>query len=223
MIRIYIICEGRTETMFVNELLKEHFVHEGIDLIAKLIGRPGHQGGNIQFDRLYADLRKLLLGDSTAYCTTFFDFYGLHPDFPGKKNAQQKTVVSDKYMCIIDALTEKIKAELGESSWYRFIPYVQMHEFEGLLFSDPDGLARGIGQRDLASDFRTIRNGFDSPEAINDSPHTAPSKRIEKLFSPYDKPRHGPLAALEIGLETILAQCPLFNQWINHLKSLASP
>lgn len=36
----------------------------------------------------------------------------------------------------------------------RFIPYVQMHEFEGLLFSDPSQLAAALGEQDLAKNSR---------------------------------------------------------------------
>ncbi|MEO5348264.1 MAG: DUF4276 family protein [Magnetococcus sp. YQC-3] len=220
MIRVYVICEGRTEAIFVKDVLREFFAGSGIHVLAKIIGRPGHKGGNIQFDRLYADLRDLLLEDRGAYCTTFFDFYGLHNDFPGKKEAQQQRVSKDKFNCVVNGMARTIQEKLGEAPARRFIPYIQMHEFEGLLFSDPDGLARGISQEALAGDFRAIRDGFASPEEINDSVHTAPSKRIEQLFPAYDKPLYGSLAAMEIGLETIQARCPLFNQWIRAIKTL---
>ena len=77
----------------------------------------------------------------------------------------------------------------------RFIPYVQMYEFEGLLFSDTLALAKGVNQGRLVDRFKIIRDQFDTPEEINDSPETAPSKRILNLFPEYDKPLHGSLAA----------------------------
>lgn len=78
MTRVYVICEGQTEELFVCEVLYEMISRHDIYLLPTLIGKPGHKGGNIRFDRMYTDLRKLLLGDQSAYCTTFFDFYGLH-------------------------------------------------------------------------------------------------------------------------------------------------
>ncbi len=111
---------------------------------------------------------------------------------------------------------------IGDQALRRFIPYVQMHEFEGLLFSDADAFAKGLNQTGLELSFRQIRDQFATPEDINDSPITAPSKRIKAAFSQYDKVLHGSLAALEIGLPSIRQQCPLFNGWLTTLEVLAT-
>jgi hypothetical protein len=66
----------------------------------------------------------------------------------------------------------------------RFVPFVVMHEFEALLFSDCAAFGRGIYRPDLASGFQEIRDQFPTPEEIDDSPVTAPSKRVEALASP---------------------------------------
>jgi Domain of unknown function (DUF4276) len=108
----------------------------------------------------------------------------------------------------------------GKDSLRRFVPYVQMYEFEGLLFSDCIELALAIGQPGLVREFRQIRNLFDSPEDINDSPITAPSKRIANLYPVYDKPVHGSLAALGIGLAKIREECSLFDDWLQQLEKL---
>ncbi|MGQ0622286.1 MAG: DUF4276 family protein [Panacagrimonas sp.] len=102
----------------------------------------------------------------------------------------------------------------------RFIPYVQMYEFEGLLFSGPQHLASAIGQPGLGPDFQRIRDGFDTPESINDSPITAPSKRISSLYRGYEKPLHGSLAAMEIGLTAIRGQCARFDAWLRQIEAL---
>lgn len=104
----------------------------------------------------------------------------------------------------------------------RFLPYVQMHEFEGLLFSDPDAFATGIGKSSLADKIREIAQQFDSPEDINDRPDKAPSKRIAKLMPGYAKPLHGILAALQIELPQMRQACGLFNEWMWRLESLGS-
>lgn len=220
MIRIHVICEGQTEEMFVNEILAAEFYSKNIYLTPSLIGKPGHKGGNFKFDRLLADVRARLLGDATAYCTTFFDFYGLPEGFPGKAAAKTKNGIEEKANCLQDALVEKLQARLGEDPLRRFIPYVQMYEFEGLLFSHPEKLAEGISKADLGDPFQKVRNAFNSPEEINNSPHTAPSKRIEGLFRGYDKPVHGSLAALEIGLEAIRAECHRFDAWLSEIAAL---
>ena len=97
---------------------------------------------------------------------------------------------------------------------------VQMYEFEGLLFSDTQALAIGLNKGNLASQFNTIRSQFDTPEDINNSKETAPSKRILKHFPEYDKPVHGSLAAIEIGLEIIRNECPLFDGWLKEIEKL---
>ena len=102
----------------------------------------------------------------------------------------------------------------------RFIPFVMMHEFEALLFSDCEQFAIGIDRP--ASRFQKIRDSFPSPEAIDDSPVTAPSKQIEALVPGYEKPLLGALAALEIGLETMRVECPHFDCWVSRLESHAT-
>ncbi len=112
MIRIHIICEGQTEETLVKELLTPHFVSMGIYPDAVLIGKPGHKGGRVKFERLFTDTRNLLLNDPTAYCTTFFDFYALPTDFPGKANADQQTAIGDKANCIHVGLSQDLEEKL---------------------------------------------------------------------------------------------------------------
>ncbi|MDO7897443.1 DUF4276 family protein [Pseudomonas citrulli] len=221
MIRVHVICEGQTEEMFINEVLAQTFHYLDIYLTPSLIGKPGHKGGNVRFERLLTDLEKRLLGDRHAYCTTFFDFYGLPEEFPGKADANGKDTMDGKANCLLNAMMEKLQLKLGEDALRRFIPYVQMYEFEGLLFSCPKGLATGINQPALEDKFLHIRNAFDTPESINNSPVTAPSKRLLKLYEGYDKPLHGSLAAIEIGLPAIRLQCRRFDEWVRRLEGLA--
>jgi hypothetical protein len=103
----------------------------------------------------------------------------------------------------------------------RFVPFVVTHEFEGLLISDCAAFSRGIGRSELEAAFRKIRDQFATPEQINDSPNTAPSKRLEALMPGYQKPLFGVLAVLEIGLSRIRSECPHFDRWLRQLESLA--
>ncbi|AHC37754.1 MULTISPECIES: DUF4276 family protein [Pseudomonas] len=220
MIRVHVICEGQTEEMFINEVLAQAFHHLGIYLMPALIGKPGHKGGNFRFERLLSDVEKRLLGDRQAYCTTFFDFYGLPEEFPGKANAAGKNSMDEKADCLLEAMVERLAIELGDDAMRRFIPYVQMYEFEGLLFSCPRRLATGINQPNLEDRFMHIRNEFETPETINNSPMTAPSKRLKTLYAGYDKPLHGSLAAIEIGLPAIREQCSRFDTWLSEMEAL---
>lgn len=221
MVRVHVICEGQAEEMFVNEVLSASFLGRGIHLRPSLVGKPGHKGGTIRLQRLLADVRNRLLNDTTAYCTTFFDYYGLPGSFPGRVDAGKQTATKQRAGCIVDALTKSLGESISEEHLRRFIPYVQMHEFEGLLFSNVSAFARSIDQIELAQNLERIRNAFESPEDINDGAATAPSKRITRLLPTYEKPLNGSLAAIEIGLDTIRKECPLFNAWLSRIEALA--
>jgi hypothetical protein len=93
-----------------------------------------------------------------------------------------------------------------------------MHEFEGLLFSNCSTFAKAIGQENLKTALQKIRNQFETPEEIDESPQSAPSKRISALMPNYEKPLHGTLAALEIGLGEMRKQCPHLRCWLTKLE-----
>jgi len=153
------------------------------------------------------------------------DFYGL-PDrgageWPGRAGARGVDGHS-KASSVEAALASEIVAAMGlDFDRRRFVPFVVMHEFEGLLFSDCAAFSDGIGRPDLASTFRRIREEFKTPEDINDSAATAPSKRVKTLIPGYEKPLFGALAILNIGLDKIRAECPHFDDWLTRLESLA--
>jgi hypothetical protein len=220
MRRVHIICEGQTEETFVNEVLAPHLHRFDVFPSAALVGKPGHKGGRVTTKRMAGDVKLRLLGDPTACCTTFFDFYGLDSGFIGKVAAATKQTPGDKAQEIETALSNHVMELTNNTVTQRFRPYVQMYEFEGLLFSDPAKMASGLFRSDLLSDFSTIRNGFNSPEEINDSSVTAPSKRILALMPEYNKPLHGSLAALEVGLDVIRGACPRFHGWVTWMESL---
>ncbi|MDV7397185.1 DUF4276 family protein, partial [Arthrospira platensis SPKY1] len=66
------------------------------------------------------------------------------------------------------------------------------------------------------------RASVSSPEEINDHPQTAPSKRLISLLKGYDKALHGPLVALDIGLDRLRVENPRFDAWIKRLEALAT-
>lgn len=220
MKRVHIICEGQTEETFVNEVLAPHLARYDVFPSAALVGKPGHKAGHISTARMAGDIKLRLLGDKTAWCTTFFDFYGLDSKFVGKDEAALKSSYQDKALIIEAALKKHILGKTGEDAIRRFFPYVQMYEFEGLLFSDPVKLAAGLYATNLENDFVAIRSQFGTPEEINDSRITAPSKRILELMPAYEKPIYGSLAAIEVGLDTIRRECKRFDVWVGILEGL---
>ena len=221
MNHVHIICEGTTESGFAKAVLAPHLALKGIMLHPARIGRIGQKGGNITFDRLRRDIGARLTSHREAYCTTFIDFYGLPQDFPGKREAARFVSLEDKQAAVCGELENQLREAIGENVMRRFIPYVQMHEFEALLFCDTGALASVIGVSDADGKLEAVRIAFATPEHIDDSPDTAPSKRILDIDPQYRKPVSGLQAALEIGLPSMRDQCPLFRAWLRSLESLA--
>ena len=220
MIRVHVVCEGQTEEMFVNELLAPNLRHKDIVLVPSLLGEPGHKGGNVKIERVMKDVRLRLLGERSAYCTLLIDFYGISPKFPGYEEASRMNQHTTKSEILIRGMSAAIEAEVGPNAMRRFLPYVQMYEFEGLLFSEPSTFATSINCPELANDLAAIRSSFRSPEEINDSRTTAPSKRIEDLYPQFEKPIHGTFGAMEIGIDRIRTECPLFSSWLAAIENL---
>ncbi len=224
MTRIYVICEGQTEETFIYEVLAPELMKSQIYLVPCLIrkGKSGSRstkGGGVKYQRVLDNI-KLLLNDKNALCTTFFDFYGLDDDFPGKKQAIAAGIDAiDKSKIFISEFISCLQVDLPEHH-RRVIPYVQMYEFEGLLFSEPDMLADNINV-DIAK-ITTIADQFATPEDINNSKETAPSKRIEKLCPSYDKVIQGNMTALDIGYQKIAKKCLLFASWVEQIKNVVN-
>ncbi|MCL2348890.1 MAG: DUF4276 family protein [Planctomycetaceae bacterium] len=220
--RIHVICEGQTEEMFVNLVLQPHFQPLGIHVIPKLIGIYGHRGGNVGYRRVITDIKFLLENDPHSYVTTFIDYYGIYANFPGVPEAKKKRTALEKHDEVVGAFYAKLVDDLGTEAAERVVPYVQMHEFEGLLFSDPQEMANGILQPHLWKKFAKILFEFESPEEINDNIETAPSKRIEHIFRGYQKVLHGSVIVRRIGLEKIRRECFLFDMWLAQLENLSA-
>lgn len=149
--------------------------------------------------------------------TTMIDLYGLPASFPGHDIAARQTLRANR-MATLEAA---FQATLGDS---RFSPYIQVHEFEALLYCDLAMLHQRIdgaeaGLRALAREVEGM-----APEDINDGATTAPSKRLVKRVPSYEKlkVRVGAPAAAAIGLPTLRAKCPHFNAWVTRLEHLGA-
>jgi hypothetical protein len=150
------------------------------------------------------------------------DLYGLGGGFPGLTSPPNLSG-QEKAARIEHAIADDIGAEVPDlRPDVRFLPYLQVHEYEGLLFSNPAAFATSIGQGHLATQFQEIRDDFRTPEDINDDPNTAPSKRVLGLYPSYRKVVRGTVAAKAIGIERMRQECPHFREWIERLEALAS-
>lgn len=211
MRRLCVICEGQTEAEFVLSTLAPHLLARGLQTYPSILqARSGnHRGGRVTVERLGRHLSHEY--HQADRLTTLVDYYGFE-DAGGRTRAQLEAAIL--------AAAEKRTAGLAR----RFVlPYVQMHEFEALLFSDIEQfqfILDGWNEKARAS-LLAIRQNFACPEDINNSKETAPSKRILSIFNggEYSKTEHGPIIAAEIGLEKIRNACPGFNEWLARLES----
>ena len=143
---------------------------------------------------------------------------GFPPDFPGYGEAQ---VAADPY-AKVRMLEAALRDDIGN---WRFIPYLQLHEFETLLLSGPDQLAAHFtdGQARIQN-LVAMAGQVANPELINDGPDTAPSKRIIAEIPEYAgmKPSAGPIVAEKIGLANLRLRCRHFGEWIDQLEGFGS-
>jgi hypothetical protein len=222
--RLMVLVEGQTEENFVNNVLAPYLSNRGYASVnARLLGNArqrGRRGGIRSWESTRKDILNHLKQDREIFVTTLVDYYGLRQNWPGRADAPE--LVFERAASIQQKISADITGELGDSfDPRRFVPYIVMHEFEGLLFSDAEELAQSMVRPDLSSEIQRIRDDFATPEEINDSNLTAPSKRLLSLNSSYQKALHGVLAAQAIGLDTMRNECPLFSNWIAELEQRA--
>ncbi len=211
MTRVHVFCEGQTEDVFVREVLAPHFQRMNIWL-NPIIVRTGPQGkgGVSSYGKIKWQVENKCKEDPTAWVTTLLDYYGLPSDFPAMAMAGDS-------MARAKAVEKAFQTDIGQLN---FIANIIVHEFEGLLFSAPTAFAAWFDDADIIRTLTNVRDGFSTPEHINDGQTTAPSKRILAVCDTYDKMVHGSLIALDIGLDTICRECPLFHAWVKRLEAL---
>jgi hypothetical protein len=228
MQRLLVLVEGQTEETFVNDLLRPHLQGCGFASVsARLMGNArlrNRRGGVRKWPASQDDLLDHLAGDRTAILGLMVDYYAMPAagdgEWPGRRSAA-RLPMPRRGRAVEEAIAEEVRSAMGPSfDARRFVPYVVMHEFEGLLFSDCMSFAQAMGRPHLAPRLQEIRDQFRTPEEIDDSPETAPSKRVEAVMWGYDKPLFGSLAARRIGLATIARECENFGHWLNRLETL---
>lgn len=231
LIRLHVLAEGQTEESFVNTLLAPALAERDITVDVHCITTGRHRGaayrgGFVKYEHLARDLTLWMKQDQQpdSWFTTLIDFYGLPSGFPGLGTIAGSLNPPDRVAGLESALAGDVVARLaGSSVSRRFIPYIQLHEFEALLFANPAAFLEAFpdGARAIKR-LEDIRAQFPNPEDINDKPATAPSKRILALLPGYQKPVAGLLIAQRIGMDAIRAVCPHFNAWIVRLLALTN-
>ncbi|MGI8745994.1 MAG: DUF4276 family protein [Bryobacteraceae bacterium] len=183
MRRLLIHVEGPTEEGFVNGVLAHHLLAKGYMVVsARIVGNARlrrRRGGIGSWPSVRRDIVNHLKEDPGCIATTMVDYYGLPQEgagaWPGRADATRLEALR-RAPFVQDALRNDLAIAMEDRfNPERFVPFVVMHEFEGLLFSDCQAFSRAIGRPELEHALRRIRDQFATPEDINDSPVTAPS------------------------------------------------
>ncbi len=199
MIRLGISVEGKTERNFVSTVLKPHLEQFGVTVVAS----PMH--GNISLDRVKHELKSFVHGFD--HVSTFYDYYKF-------VRAKGRTV-SELETAMLEGLEQSLKSKIT--------PYIQMYEFEALLFAVPDKVTELLrGKEKQTNLIRDAVKECGSPEAVNKEFDTKPSARLGRIFPGYEnqKDLFGAQILREAGLATVREGCPRFSVWITQLEQL---
>lgn len=222
MKRLYLTVEGQTEQAFAVEVLQPHLAQFDVHVSKpRLTGLHARRKGRIpsggllnSFQHSLGDIRRWLREDKSpdARFSIMVDLYSLPKDFPGYDIASRAGNTYQRVKMLHKALAEELNDR-------RFIPYLQVHEFEALVLSKPEVFGDWFENvkkqvQNLAADCQT----FNTPEEINDGQHTHPKARIKKFIPEYDENVDGPVLTAGIGLEAIRKACQHFNEWLTILE-----
>lgn len=216
MKNVYIYCEGPTEESFINEVLYPYFLNIGIVVRpiiceTKRTATRKYKGGVSDYNKIKRELTMLCKSHPNEYITTMFDYYAMPENTPGI-DFHSPNLINQ-----IKTIEETIDADIGQNNC-KF--HFMLHEFEGILFSNPDSFSI-IADSSIVTSIQEIRDQYPTPEHINNSPETAPSKRLEALIPNYAKVKNGTLLASNMGIDIIMQECPHFNGWIQEIAALA--
>lgn len=223
-----VLCEGQTEELFVKRVLRDYMAGKSVVTKTRLLltnGKRDVRGGIKSYGQVRRDLglwHKENLGkrNETHFYTTMIDFYALPSDFPGYAEAMK---VMD-----VNLRVEKLEETFGwDVNMQDFIPYVQLHEYEALVFCGLDFLLERYAGADRAvKELRKVLNGFSgNPEFVDGGWDTAPGRRIAselaKVNYRYNKPESGAYVAERVGMTALRERCGHFDGWIRRLDKIA--
>jgi hypothetical protein len=214
MKRVIIICEGETEREFCKNVLAPHLIHHNIFIQAPLIKRS--MGGIVRWSILKKEI-ETHLKEPNVIVSTLIDYYGLYQkyNFPGWTKGERIVNKNDR----MDFLEASMKEDIDDAIQHRFIPYLQLHEFEGLLFNDIQLFYDQVPKAELVgiAELKKTFADYDNPEMINNNRDTSPSHRLKRIIKGYNKPLYGHYFAEAIGIDQIRAKSPRFDEWVEKI------
>jgi hypothetical protein len=213
MKRLVFIVEGDTEIILVQNLIVPYLINLGFinEMHAQTIitNRKQHKKGGVTGYPKFRNEVARTLAQGNVIITSIIDFFRLPTDFPGH------TVDSRRIHQIESAIHE----DFGNNP--DFLPYIQRHELEALMFSGREGFELVIDDEEKLAQIDQILENYPNPEDINNDPDTAPSKRLSRIFG-YDKIGDGELIFDMLGIDRMLEKCPRFAEWMEKLVNKLS-
>ena len=228
MLHLYFFGEGLAEQTFADTVLAPRLATRGIMLHAIRIANSTSSGvvtcgGGRNYARMKKDIERFQRQNDgpEVFFTTMIDLYAIPTGFPNLADAEAlKHLPRER----VEKLELDFAVDIPDP---RFIPHVQLHEFETILLCDSLDHVSNFRLFDLTdkqiASLAEIASCQPSPELIDDGPQSAPSKRIQAVYPRYEKLHGtmGPELAQLIGLPAIRAKCPHFDAWITKLENLA--
>lgn len=227
MVEVIVFAEGQTEVKFISEVVAPALRMMQIFVKAETLPTSSKSsGGAVNLERVKLHARNTLRSKKNVSLTTFLDLYALDTSFPNFEDSKRQSDIYTRTACLENALHQEIIEHVGCRP-ERFIPHIQPHEFEALLFSDvvvlcntPEIHPHWTG---LDAKLKQVFNekGIESPEHINGNYQTTPARRLEANLPKYQKTKHGPIGAKYITLPVIERECRHFREWMDKLRALA--
>ena len=217
---VKVVVEGQTEEKFIKEIVAPFLRTRNIIIKPTVLTKKGQNGGDVKFERVKRDVLSHLKGKEATHVSYFVDYYGLK-EWPNKDSIPAHSSPQQIADILNQAATAELEKERDSDKLnikQRFLPYMAVHEFEALLFRNSQILADEMSVSITTVEHVLAECG--TPEQINNSPNTAPSKRLEQWKPDYSKTTDGIAIAHKIGLNTMREKCPLFNEWLSAIEGL---
>ncbi|HLO41437.1 MAG TPA: DUF4276 family protein [Phycisphaerales bacterium] len=223
MRNILIVCEGQTEREFCRGVVSPYVAQFDVALAGTLVGKPGRKRGGVSEWKVYRDEVLKIARQSKDQCVgVLVDYYAMPDSWPGRTQSNSKPPL-ERGRWVEKQIIKDLQSDLRESRCY---PCVQYHEFESLLFTKPEisALSIVIGGASV-NDHNWLSQKMSgiledcggNVELINDSPETAPSKRIISLVPGYDKVAWGIAAVQDIEMNVLRANCSWLDRWLTRI------
>jgi hypothetical protein len=215
--QIAILVEGQTESAFVSEILAPYLQSFGVYAMpvivktARLADGTTYRGGGGDWRHYAGDLGRLLGATHYHRVSLLIDFYAYPRNGPGAdccpRPHQPRRCAELRVQAMADAVAN-----------HRFVPHVVLHEFETWVIAAAMDTAAVLGDatvaKRLGAEAATVAGDV---ELLNDSPQTAPSKRVAHSWPDYDKVTDGIEVIREAGLAVVMDRCPGLKAWIDQL------